>query len=414
MDDRKTTLYLAVLCIILVIWGSVLDGKRKKVQEVLEAENAQLMTLVDKTREHYKEATSKQAELARKLRGLQRELKIFKEKTRELKKLNKELKAQLEKATILRQEAEKKAAQAVKEAAEAKLKASVPQPAVQRAPACDDDQSFRIRELEKKLDRLIRERDEMRSQKEKDQSSVAPSISLVDLQSQLRFCREQVRGLREDTRELQDLRARVRELERQLASRTQELWDTRLSLSADLDTCTRRLMEASAKVERPPVQPAPPPCMAKMEQAEKAMGKAEKPCAKKPCMMGGGPQGQNPRLKAMEAMLKACSSRIEALEKELHDTNVRHLAEIEELKRALAAKGPPVLDQAKEEKSAPPAVIDQRIIKEKDAEIQRLKAEISKKDAEIAHFKKNTEALLQQIRKQRAEIKRLKAASHTS
>ncbi len=413
MDDRKTTLYLAVLCIILVIWGSVLDGKRKKVQEVLEAENAQLMTLVDTTREHYKEATSKQAELARKLRGLQRELKIFKEKTRELKKLNKDLKAQLQKATILRQEAEKKAAQAVKEAAEAR--ASMPQPAVQRAPACNDNQNFRIRELEKKLDRLIRERDEMRSQKEKDQLRAAPSISLVDLQSQLRFCREQVRGLREDTKELQDLRARVRELERQLASRTQELWDTRLSLSADLDTCTRRLMEASAKVERPPVQPAPPPCMVKMEQAEKAMGKAAKPCAKKPgMMMGSGPQGQNSRLKEMEAMLKACSSRIEALEKELHDTNVRHLAEIEELKRALAAKGPPVLAQEKEEKSAPPAVIDQRIIKEKDAEIQRLKAEISKKDAEIAHFKKNTEALLQQIRKQRAEIKRLKAASHTS
>ncbi len=95
------------------------------------------------------------------------------------------------------------------------------------------------------------------------------------------------------------------------------------------------------------------------------------------------------------------------MEKELRDSNARHIEEIAQLKRALSGKlappQPPCL------KPVPPPDIPQEI-KEKDAEIERLRTEINEKEKELAQYKKNTEALLDQIRKQRAEIKKLRAA----
>jgi len=405
MDDRKTTLYLALLCIVLVIWGSVLDGKRKHVQEVLEAENAELLTLVDETRASFEEASTRQSELAHKLKSLQRELKILKARNRELQKLNKQLKAELQEARILRKEAEKKAAEAVKNAARPAA------PVLQTAPPAHND-NIRIRELEKKLDRLIRERDGMRSSYRRDsEDNFTASLAVTELESQLRFCREQVRGLKEDSIELRELKSRVRELERQLASKTQELWDTRLNLSADLDNCTRQLMRASEQAAaKPPAPPGPPPCMKKMEQTGKAEA-AQKPCAKKCAKKGSDCKCPDcPRLKEMEAKLQTCSCRLEQMQKEFHDSNIRHMEEIAQLKKALAGKmAMPKPSGETVEKSVPPPEIELGI-KEKDAEIARLKAEIGQKEKELSQYRKNTEALLEQIRLQRAELKKLKAA----
>ncbi len=395
MGDRKTTLYLALLCIVLMVWGSVLDGKRKHVREVLEAENAELLTLVDETQANYEEANTKQAQLARKLESLKKELAALKVRNDELQKLNEELKAQLEEAISLRKEAEKKAQEAARSNTQA----------AQASPSAEDN--ARIKELERKLNSLIRERDEARYAWRRDsEDRFSSSLALTDLESQLRFCREQVRGLKEDSLELRDLKSRVKELERELASRTQELWNTRLTLSADLDTCTRQLMKASAEVAAPPPPPEPPCKMKMMKKEEKPASGEQKPCEKK-CMKNKGKECKCdcPRMKQMEAKLQACSSRLEAMEKELNDSNARHLEEMAQLKKALAGKIAPPAPEV--EKPAPVDIPQE--IKNRDAEIERLKAEIGKKEQELAQYKRNTEALLQQIRQQRAEIKKLKA-----
>ncbi len=395
MDDRKTTLYLALLCIVLVIWGSVLDGKRKHIKEVLEAENAELLTLVDETRAHCKQANTRQAELAGKLKKLQKEIAVLKVKNSELMQLNEGLKTQLQEARLLRQEAEKKAQEAARAAVQAP----------QAASSAEDN--ARIKELERKLDSLIRERDEIRSSWRRDsENRFSSSLAMTDLESQLRFCREQVRGLKDDSLELRDMKSRVRELEKELASRTQELWNTRLTLSADLDTCTRQLMKASSEAASRP--PAEPPCMMKMKAEKSGAAGEQKPCEKK-CMQKKGKEckcKECPKLKQIEARLQACNSRLEIMEKELNDANARHLEEIAQLKKALAGKiVPPAQLVAK---PAPPDI--PREIKERDAEINRLRDEINEKEKELAQYKKNTEALLQQIRQQRSEIKKLKAA----
>ncbi len=403
MDDKKSTLYLALLCIILVIWGSVLDGKRIHVKEVLEAENAELLTQVQESQANFDAANAKQSKLARKLKQVKRELTALKARNRELQKLNEELRAELQKIRILKEEAEKKQAEALKAAEDARVNAGK---GVVPSPAGPTDEGARIHRLEQKLDQLIRERDELRSKTSMDtEKALAASLAVSDLESQLRFCREQIRQYQQDARETRDLKSRIRQLEWELSSRTQELWDTRLNLSADLDACTRRLMQASLEGNRtPPPHHPPAPCVAK--KMKRGGGMEGGP----PCKKGGEKCRDCPRVKQLEAKLQAYSTRIEALQHQLYNANLQSLQEIEQLKRALKEQSTNCLhsiDAAED--------LDTKI-QGKNSEIEKLKAEIREKETELLkvreeleQYKKNTEALLEQIRQQRALIKKLKS-----
>ncbi len=404
MDDRKTTLYLAVLCIILMIWGSVLDGKRLHIKEVLEAENAELATLVDETRASYAKAASSQLELQRKLAKLQEQIAELKSKNQELQKLNKELKAELEKEKKLREQAEAKADSA-KAAPCGSTVAAV-------TAASASGSQFRIQELEARVTQLIRQREELQSQlRSEQQNSFSASLKLTELESQLRYCRERMSRLEEEKRDADRLRSRIRELESQLADRTQELWNTRLSLSADLDACTRQLMNAAS------------PGAGSAATTGQGKGKLNcTGCNKAPgAAMQAGMAGKTGckcknmqncmELKKLKMQLDACSTRLDSLQKQFKESGARYLEEIAQLKQAIASKNgaslAPKPPCAAEKPLPPPA--DLKLTTAND-DVAKLKAEIAAKEKELQEYKKNTEALLEQIRQQRAEIKRLKAA----
>ncbi len=403
MDDRKTTLYLAVLCIILMIWGSVLDGKRLHIKEVLEAENAELASLVDETRASYAKAASSQLELQRKLAKLQEQIAELKAKNQELQKLNKELKAELEKEKKLREQAETRA-DAAKTAPSGSTVAAA-------TAASASGSQFRLQELEARVTQLIRQREELQTQlRSEQQNSFSASLKLTELESQLRYCRERMSRLEEEKRDADRLRSRIRELESQLADRTQELWNTRLSLSADLDACTRQLMNAASPGAGSAATPGQGKgnfkCMGKCKKAaamqEEAAGKPGCKCKNmQNCM----------ELKKLKMQLDACSTRLDSLQKQFKESGARYLEEIAQLKKAIASKNgvslAPKPPCAAEKPLPPPA--DLKLTTAND-DIAKLKAEIAAKEKELQEYKKNTEALLEQIRQQRAEIKRLKAA----
>ncbi len=411
MDDRKTTLYLAVLCIILMIWGSVLDGKRLHLKEVLEAENAELVHLVNETRASYAKAASTQEELQNKLAKLQKQLSDLKQKNQELQKINDILKAELEKEKKLRQEAEAKAAEVKPQAV------SNSQPAT-----ANFAENLQVKGLQERVQQLIREREELQAKIIAErQNAFSSSLKVTELESQLRYCRERMNQLADGAQETRELRNRVRELERQLAERTQELWNTRLSLSADLDTCTRQLMKATLAPPPPPPAPAAappvPPCKAGMGKpgpgGKPGCGNCQTPkgqAARGPAKGPGGCSGCI-ELKNLKMQLDACSTRLESLQKQFKESGMRYLEEIAQLKKAImgnkSGETPkPVTDIQTEGKLPPPEGLK---ITCPNEEIQKLKAEIEEKEKELAQYKKNTEALLEQIREQRAQIKRLKA-----
>lgn len=406
MNDKKITLYLVLLCIILMIWGSVLDGKRMRLKEVLEAENAELVTLVDEAGAKFEEAADRENALSRKLRKMQREIKTLKVKNTKLQKLNDQLRAELEEVRALKQAVEKKSREAVMAAEQAAAARNIqPQPAA--SPSNRD--SLRIREVEKKVDQLMqlmRERDNMRSGLNKNrETAFASSLAVSDIESQLRFCREQVREYRAGSGEINYLKKKIERLEKELDSRTRELWETRLSMSSDLDACTMRLMEVSRRTfdkARRHVPPKPP-CMMKIKPEVGPDGGNPLPQErKKRC-------GKCRECKDMQARLQAYGSRMQALQDELYRANHHSLAEIEQLKRALREKSLECHDSmgSAERKKAQ--------LEEKNTEINRLHKEIRGREVELDaagkeldQYRKNTEALLEQIRQQRAEIKKLK------
>ncbi len=409
MDDKKTTLYLALLCVILIIWGSVLDGKRMHTKEVLEAEKAELLSTLDKTSAEYNEAKARQADLSRKLTQLQQKLKEVKAENAELRELNKKLEAELE---TQKADAEKRAA-----SDQAKASDSGQVSAASPAPAATPLLDSRLRDLESKVDRLVHEWNEARSRNAGNQQN---AFAVSELQNSLNACRERVSRYQQDAGEAAMLRSRIRQLEWELSSRTQELWNTRLSMSADLDACTRRLMEAS--MPKPgQVMPAPRNLRhaeagqsAKAEACQCRGQKQNQDC--KNCKKAGDKSQackcQNcPRIKKLRKKLLAYSSRIEALQQQLYSSNLQSLKEIEELKRALKEKNDQCLRLlGAKANNAQPAASHAEQTKQLSEELQSRQKKLSEVSAELEQYKKNTEALLEQIREQRAEIRRLKEA----
>lgn len=409
MDDKKITLYLALLCIFLMIWGSVLDGKRMRLKEVLEAENADLMVLVDEASAKFEEATSRQNVLSRKLDRMQRQVKKLKARNSKLQKVNDQLRAEMEELRRLRLEAEQKSQEAAMAAEKAMAAGKASQPtSVSLSPG----DSLRIQELEKKVDQLMHDQNNLRSGLHKKQKTAfGSSIAVSDIESQLRFCREEVRECQADSGETGYLKKRVERLEKELDFRTRELWETRLSMSSDLDACTMKLMEVSRKsFERAQRHAIPkPPCMQEIksegEPAAAGKGKCGK-CGKcKKCSKCE----KCPKCKEMQARLQTYISRVNALQDELYRANHRSIAEIEQLKRALREKNLECHDSMGSAEHLKAQIADKDIeIKKLQEEIRGREMELDVARSELEQYRKNTEALLEQIRQQRATIKKLK------
>jgi predicted RNase H-like nuclease (RuvC/YqgF family) len=110
MENSKTTLYLGALCILLVVWGSIIDGKRHIVEKKLALETARISSAeetAEKERAESARLNSVLAQLGKKLSNVENKLdscdstlEDARAKLDNLTATNKELQAKLDEKTV--------------------------------------------------------------------------------------------------------------------------------------------------------------------------------------------------------------------------------------------------------------------------------------------------------------------------
>lgn len=110
MENNKTTLYLGALCILLVIWGSIIDGKRHIVEKKLSIETSRIASAEETAEKERAESASlnnsleklnkKLSEVGINLNSCNSDLKNAGSEVEKLRLSNNELKAKLEEKTI--------------------------------------------------------------------------------------------------------------------------------------------------------------------------------------------------------------------------------------------------------------------------------------------------------------------------
>lgn len=110
MENYKNTLYLSGLCIILIIWGSVIDGKRhlveKQLSEKLQHAETQETTPVEKKQQEVQKSSKLSGKIKKLKNRLARANNELEEKSTELDNARNELKKSEEKASTATKELE--------------------------------------------------------------------------------------------------------------------------------------------------------------------------------------------------------------------------------------------------------------------------------------------------------------------